>query len=69
MSDQIKQDEIGGAYSMRGGDAYKIVVVQPEGKRPTPRNSNKIWGVVVHTGLNRDGWRALESTAMNLRVT
>jgi hypothetical protein len=32
--DKIKEDEMHGACAMNDRDAYKILVVKPEGKRP-----------------------------------
>jgi hypothetical protein len=62
--------------------AYKILVGNPEGKRPSGRprrrwvNDIKIdlrdmgWGGVdwIDLAQNRDQWRALVNAVMNLRV-
>jgi hypothetical protein len=58
-------------------NAYRILVGKPEGKRPRRRwvTNNKIEDRVVWTGLiwirigtNRDKWRALVNTVMDLRA-
>jgi hypothetical protein len=63
-------------------NAYRLLVVKPEGKRPLGRprrrwvDNIKIdlleigWGGVDWIGLaqDRDKWRALVNTVMNLRV-
>jgi hypothetical protein len=64
-------------------NAYKILVENPEGKRPFGR-SRRRWkdnirmdlleigwkGVeLMHVAQNRDQWRATVNTVMNLRVS
>jgi hypothetical protein len=63
-------------------NAYRILVGKPEGKRPLERHRHKWegnikmdlieigWGCVdwIHPAEDRDQWRALANTAMNLRV-
>jgi hypothetical protein len=62
--------------------AYRILVVKPEGKRPLGRPRSRWadnikmnlketgWGGMdcIHLAENRDQWRALVNTVMNLRV-
>jgi hypothetical protein len=49
-------------------DAYRILVGKPEGKRPLGRPIG--WDGVdsIDMAKDRDNWRALVSTVMNLRV-
>jgi alanine-alpha-ketoisovalerate/valine-pyruvate aminotransferase len=53
-------------------NAYRILVGKPEGKRPTRRWVDNIkidamdW---IDMAQDRDHWRALVNTVMNLRVT
>jgi hypothetical protein len=55
-------------------NAYRILVGKPEGKRPLGRPSRRCvemgwdgrdW---IELAQERDQWRALENTMMNLRV-
>jgi hypothetical protein len=78
------EDEVGRACSTHGGkrNACGILVAQPEGKRslgrPRRRWEDNIklnvrelgWGSMDWINLNRDRdqWRALVNTEMNLRV-
>jgi hypothetical protein len=72
------------AYSTQGEkmNAYRILVGKPEGKRPLGRPSRR-WKDNITTDLreigwggmhwidltqNRDQWRVLVNTVMNLRV-
>jgi hypothetical protein len=80
----VKEDEMGRAYSTKGEkkNAYRIFVGKPEGNRPLGRprcrweddirmNLREIgWGGMDCIDLvqDRDQWRALVNTAMNLRV-
>jgi hypothetical protein len=81
--DQIKENEMGVACSTHGEtrNAYKILVGKSEGKRPlekltsTWENNIKMdlreveWVGVdcIHEAQDRDRWRALVITVMNLR--
>jgi hypothetical protein len=70
------------ACGTNGGDAYRILVRKPEGKRPLGRPrlrwSNNIrmdlgeleWDGVdwIDVAQNRDQWRAFVNTVMKLRV-
>jgi hypothetical protein len=53
-------------------NAYRILVGNPEGKRPLERpNLREIgWGGMdwIDLAQDRDQWRALVNTLMNLRV-
>jgi hypothetical protein len=63
-------------------DAYRILVRKPEGKRPLGRPRRRWednirmdfrgleWGGMdwIDLALDRDQWRALVNTVMNLRV-
>jgi hypothetical protein len=63
-------------------NAYRLLVGKPEGKRPIGRprlrlvNNNKMdlgatgWGSIdwIDQAQDRDQWRALVNTIMNLRV-
>jgi hypothetical protein len=84
MSDQSKEDEMGGHVAHMGEvrDAYNILVGRPEGRRPLGRPMCRwednikmdlreiVFGDVdlVHWTQDRDRWRALVYTVMNLRV-
>jgi hypothetical protein len=78
------EDEMGRALNMTGGEEECVYGIgeKPEGKRPLGRqrcmwmDNNKMdlreigWGGVDWIDLpqDRDQWRALVNTAMNLRV-
>jgi hypothetical protein len=80
----MKEDEMSGACSMNGPkrNAYRILGGKPEGKRPPGRprrrwvdNINMDLIEIGWDGVNsvdvtqdRDQWRALVSTVMNLGV-
>jgi hypothetical protein len=64
---------------MKKMNAHKILVGNPEGKRPLTRRlkdnikmnlREEEWGGVnwIHLTQDRDRWRALVNTVMNLRV-
>jgi hypothetical protein len=81
---QVKEYEIGRECSTNGENrnAYRILVGKPEGKRPLGRqrswwvNNIKLdlrgieWGGMdwIYLALDRDQWRSLVNTVMNLRV-
>jgi hypothetical protein len=70
------------AYMRETTNAYSILVGRPEGKRqlgrPRRRCNDNIrlelkeirWEIVdwIHLALDRDQWRAVVDTVMNLRV-
>jgi hypothetical protein len=79
----VKEDEMGWACSTNGGErnAYRILVGEPEGKRPLLRSRHR-WVDNIKMDLreigwvgmdwiklaqDRDQWRALVNTVMNLR--
>jgi hypothetical protein len=75
---------MGRACSTNGAErnAYKILVGKPEGKRPLVRPRRRWvdnikmylreigWGSMdwIHLAQDKDQWRALVNTVMNLRV-
>ena len=78
----IEKNEMGGACSAYGGGEHRVLVGKPEGKRPLGRPRRR-WednikmdlqeveggfGDWMELAQNRDRWRALVSTVMNLRV-
>jgi hypothetical protein len=83
QNDQVKEDEVR-ACSTNGENmnAYRILAGKPEGKRPLGRSRRRWvcdikmdlreigWGGTVWTELaqDRDQWRALVNTVMDLRV-
>jgi hypothetical protein len=82
ISDQVKEDEGHVACMGEKRHAYGILVGKPQGKRPLgrPRRRQKDdikmvfreieWGDMDWINLvqDRDHWRALVNTVMNLRV-
>jgi hypothetical protein len=83
-NDQIKKDYMGRACSTNGAkrNAYRILVRKPERKRPLGRPRRRWvdnikmdpreigWDGMdwIHLAQDRDQWKALVSTVMNLRV-
>jgi hypothetical protein len=80
---QIKEDEIGGECSAHDDEkGYNNLVENPEGKRPLGRSRRIMedniriylregaWEDVdwMHLAQDRDHWRAVMNTVMNLRV-
>jgi hypothetical protein len=80
----LKEDEMGRACSTNGAkrNAYRILVGKPEGKRPLGRPIHR-WEDNIKIDLreigwsgmdwidlaeDRDQWRALVNTVMNVRV-
>jgi hypothetical protein len=75
---------MGGECGWHGGGegAYNILVGRPEGRRPLGRTGRKwedniekdLWEIRfgdvdwIHMAQDRDTWRALVNTMMNLRV-
>ena len=83
--DKIEKNEMGGACSAYGGEERRIqgFVGKPEGKKPLGR-SRRRWEDdikmdlqkvscggrdLIQLALDRDRWRALVNTVMNLRGT
>ena len=79
---KIDKNEMGGACGAYGRGVYRVLVGKPEGKRPLGRPRRR-WEDNIKTDLqevgggygdwmelvqDRDRWRALVSTVMNLRV-
>jgi hypothetical protein len=81
ISDKIRDDEVGSTHG-RMRNVYNILVGKPEGKRPLGRPWDR-WEDNIRIDLrevelqsvdwmylaqDRDQWRALVNTVMNLRV-
>jgi hypothetical protein len=81
---EVKEGEMGGACSTNGEkrNAYRILVGMPEGKRPPGRHRLR-WEDNIRMNFreigcggidwidlaqDRDQWRTLVNTVMNLRV-
>jgi hypothetical protein len=81
---QVEDDEMGGNVARMGEkrNAYRLLVGKPEGKRPPGRPTRRWvdnirmvlgkvgWGDVDWIGLakDRNRWRALVNSVLNLRV-
>jgi hypothetical protein len=79
------QDEMGGACSTHGDmrNGYKILVGEPEGKRPLRRPRHRWEGNIrmdlreigwegadwIHLAQDKDQWGAVVNMIMNLRVS
>ena len=75
------KNEMGGACGANGGGVHRILVGKPEGKRPLGRPRRR-WednikmdlqevggcGDWLELAQDRDRWRALMSTVMNLPI-
>jgi hypothetical protein len=74
LNDQVKEDEMGRTCSANGGEeeSCRIVVGKPEGKGPLGKPRRRWVGNIKmdlrEMALDRDQWRALVSTVINLRV-
>jgi hypothetical protein len=78
----LKEDEVGGTYSMHGRGVYRALIGRPEGKRqqgrPRRRCEDNIKLDVREIGIDeanwiqlaqeRVQWRAFVNKVMNLRV-
>jgi hypothetical protein len=79
---KIEKNEMGGECRAYGGGVYRVLVGKPEGKRPLGRPRRR-WVYNIKMDLqevgcgsidwielaqDRDRWRTLLNTVMNLRV-
>jgi hypothetical protein len=82
MSDKVKEDERGRTYrtNWEKRNACRILVGKPEGKTPLGRQRRRMvdnikmdlgWDGMdwIEPVQDRDQWRALMSTVLNLRVS
>jgi glucose dehydrogenase len=83
-NDQVKEDEMSREcnINVEKKNAYRILVGKPEGKRPLGRqrhrwmSNNKMdfreigWGDMdwIDLAQDRDQWKAIVNTVMNLQV-
>jgi hypothetical protein len=78
LNDQVKKNEMSGAYSTNGGEGECIYDIGEKARRPRDRWADNIKVDLRVIGLDgvdwidmaqdRDQWRALVSTVLNLRV-
>jgi hypothetical protein len=84
-NDQVKEDEMGKTYSINGEktNVYRILGGKPERKRPLGRPRLKWvdnikmdlreirWDGMdwIELGQDKDRWKALANTLMNLQVS
>jgi hypothetical protein len=61
QNDQVKEDEMGRAYSTTGEkrNAYRVLLGKPEGKRPLERPRQR-WVDNIKIDLREMGWYDLD---------
>jgi hypothetical protein len=81
-NDKVKEGEMSRVGSTHKRDVYRVLVGKPEGKRPVGRPRRRWedtikmelreigWGGMnwIDLAQDRDQWRALVNTLMNIRV-